>query len=382
MKDLDFPLFKTKSDVYKKFDLTDAKQRQEYFEYKCGPEIKKLRKYLKDNTFIAYLMGKKSSGKGTYAKMLAEIIDSPPTNFELDGQKSESASKINSKLVGGKTTIVHFSIGDMVRSLDEVIKNPEKRKETIAFLAKNYRGFMPLEEIMKSWDNRSTKTLLPTELILTLAKREIAKFGKKTIFIDGFPRDLDQISYALFFRDLVGYREDADIFILIDVPTSVIDERIKFRVICPLCQTSRNLKLLTTKNVEYDFNDKKFHLICDNSACKSTRMVTKEGDELGIEPIKERLDKDEILIKEAFKLQGIPKVLLRNSIPVDKVEEFADDYEITPEFFYDWDEKGQKVITSEKPWEVKDDQGVASNSLMPPPVVVSMIKQLVRALDL
>ena len=362
MKDLDFPLFKTKSDVYKKFDLSDPAERKAYFEYKCGPEIQKLREYLEDNTFIAYLMGKKSSGKGTYAKMLAEIID--------------------------KDKIVHFSIGDMVRSLDEVIRDPEKRKEMIVFLKKNYRGFVPLEDIMKSWDNRSTKTLLPTELILALAKREIAKLGKKTIFIDGFPRDLDQISYALFFRDLAGYREDADVFILIDVPTSVIDERVKFRVICPVCNNSRNLKLLATKNVEYDENDKKFHLICDNSACpavqegKAVRMVTKEGDELGIEPIRERLEKDEMLIKEAYKLQGIPKVLLRNSIPVDKVEEFTDDYEITPGFVYNWDEKEQKVITTEKPWEVKDDQGVASNSLMPPPVVVSMIKQLVKVLEI
>ena len=356
MKDLDFPLFKTKSEVYKKFDLSDPAGRRAYFGYKAGPEIEKLREYLKDNTFIAYLMGKKSSGKGTYAKMLAEII--------------------------GGDNIAHFSIGDMVRSLDEVIRDTEKRKEIVSFLEKNYRGYMPLQDIMKSWDNRSTKTLLPTELILALAKKEIAKLGKKTIFIDGFPRDLDQISYALFFRDLIGYREDADIFILIDVPTSVIDERVKFRVICPLCQTSRNLKLLTTKDVEYDQNDKKFHLICDNSSCKGARMVTKEGDELGIEPIKERLDKDEMLIKEAYKLQGIPKVFLRNSVPVDKAEEFTDDYEITPEFFYSWDEKEEKVITSEKPWEVKDDEGVLSNSLMPPPVVVSMIKQLVKVLGL
>ncbi len=356
MKDINFPIFKTKSDVYKKFDLSDAKSRQEYFEYKCGPEIKKLREYLQNNTFVAYLMGKKSSGKGTYAKMLAEIID--------------------------KDKIAHFSIGDMIRSFDEVIKDEEKRKEIVAFLEKNYRGFLPLEEIMKSWDARSTKTLLPSELILALAKREIAKLDRKAIFIDGFPRDLDQISYALFFRDLINYRDDPDVFILIDVPTSVIDERVKFRVICPLCQTSRNLKLLTTKNVEYDEKTGKFYLICDNSSCKGARMVTKEGDELGIEPIKERLEKDEMLIKEAFNLQGIPKVLLRNSIPVEKVKEFTDDYEITPEYVYSWDEKNQKVITSEKPWEIKDDEGVLSNSLMPPPVVVSLIKQLVKVLGL
>ena len=356
MKGLDFPLFKTKSDVYKKFDLSDGKGRQEYFEYKCGPEIKKLRDYLKNNTFVAYLMGKKSSGKGTYAKMMAEIVD--------------------------KDKIAHFSIGDMIRSFDEVIRDPEKRKEIVAFLEKNYRGRMPLEDIMKSWDNRSTKTLLPTELILALAKREISKLGRKAIFIDGFPRDIDQVSYALFFRDLINYRDDQDVFILIDVPTTIIDERVKFRVICPLCQTSRNLKLLTTKNVEYDKADGKFHLICDNSNCAGARMVTKEGDEAGIEPIRERLEKDEMLVKEAYNLKGIPHVLLRNSIPVGQVKEIADDYEITPGFVYNFDEKTQKVVTTEKAWEVNDDEGNLSNSLMPPPVVVSLIKQLVRTLGL
>ena len=356
MKDLDFPIFKTKSDVYKKFDLTDFNSRQEYFEYKAGLEIKKLREYLKGNTFIAYLIGKKSSGKGTYAKMMAEVVD--------------------------KDKIAHFSIGDMIRSFDEVVKDENKKKELVDFLQKNYRGFLPLEEIMKALEGRSTKVLLPSELILALAKREIAKLGKKAIFIDGFPRDLDQVSYSLFFRDLIGYREDPDVFILIDAPSSVIDERIKFRVICPLCQTSRNLKLLMTKNVEYDEKDGKFYLLCDNSSCKGARMVTKEGDELGIEPIKERLNKDELLIKEAFNLQGIPKALLRNSIPVDKVKEFTDDYEITPEYVYNWNEKEKKVETTEKPWEVKDDEGAVSNSLMPPPVVVSLIKQLVKELDL
>lgn len=362
MKDLDFSLFKTrldsarqaKSDVYKKFDLTDQKQRQEYFEYKCGPEIIKLREFLKTNSFVAYLMGKKSSGKGTYAKMLAEVV--------------------------APDKIAHFSIGDMIRSFDEVIKTPEKRKEIEEFLKKNYRGFKPLDQIMKSWDERSTKTLLPTELILALAKREIAKLGRKAIFIDGFPRDIDQVSYSLFFRDLINYRDDPDVFILIDVPTSVIDERVKFRVICPLCNASRNTKLLATKKVEHE--NGKFYLVCDNAGCPGARMVTKEGDEQGIGPIKERLDKDEMLIKEAYNLQGIPKVLLRNSIPSDKTKEFADDYEITPEYVYTFNEKENKVQTSERPWEVADDEGVLSNSLMPPPVVVSLIKQLTKALDL
>lgn len=362
MKDLNFPVFKTKSDIYKKFDLTDAKARKEYFEYKCGPEIKKLRDYLKKNTFIAYFLGKKSAGKGTYAKMFAEIV--------------------------AEDRIAHFSIGDMVRSFDEVIHDENKKKELVAFLEKNYRGYMPLADIMKSLENRSTKTLLPTELVLALAKREIEKIGKKAIFIDGFPREIDQISYTLFFRDLINYRDDPDVFILIDVPTSVIDERIKFRVVCPICQTSRNLKLLATKNIEYDENTKKFYLLCDNSNCssvqlgKGARMVTKEGDELGIEPIRNRLEKDEFLIKQAYSLQGIPKVALRNSIPVSEVKEITDDYEITPEYVYKYNEQTKKVEVSERPWEILDDDGTPCNSLMPPPVVVSLIKQLVIALGL
>lgn len=360
MKDVNFPLFKTKSDEYKKFDLTDATSRKEYFEYKCGPEIKKLQEYLKTNTFIAYFLGKKSAGKGTYSKMFAEIID--------------------------KDKIAHLSVGDMIRSFDEVIRDPEKRKELVAFLEKNYRGYLPLEEIMKSLDNRSTKTLLPSELILALVKREISKLDRKAIFLDGFPRDVDQVSYSLFFRDLVNYRDDPDFFVLIDVPTSVIDERIKFRVVCPVCNNSRNAKLLATKNVGYDKDTNEFYLICDNSACPAvgteTRMVTKEGDELGIEPIRERLNKDEGLIKQAFTLQGIPKVLLRNAIPADKTKELTDDYEITPGYTYKFDETTEKVETIEQPWEVLDDEGVPSNSLMPPPVVVSLIKQLVAVLEL
>ena len=375
VKNIEFPIFKNKTDSSKKFDLTDFEQRQAYFDFKAGKEIKKLREYLKENTFIAYLLGKKNSGKGTYAKMFKEVVD--------------------------KDRIEHFSIGDMVRKFDEVIQDKKGRKELISFLEKNYRGFIPLEEIIKSLEKRSTKTLLPSELILALVKKEIAKKGRKTFFIDGFPRDLGQVSYSLFFRDLIDYREDPDVFVLIDVPEAVIDERIKHRVICPLCQTSRSLNLFPTKKVEYDRKEKKFHLICDNSECRGARMVQKEGDALGIELIKERLKTDEKLIKQAFSLYGIPKVLLRNSVPVNKAKEFVDDYEITPEYSYELDKNSREVnpvrdsenkrdtqnkgISNgvkivEKPWQVLDDNGVPCYSLMPPPVVVSLIKQITKIL--
>ena len=324
---------------------------------KAGKEIEKLRDYLrKGNSFVAYLLGKKNSGKGTYSKMFAEIVD--PKRIE------------------------HFSIGDMIREIDKELKNKSRRKELIEFLKKNYRGWYSLEKLISSLEKRNTKILLPTELILVLVKREIAKRKKKTLFIDGFPRDLDQISYSLFFRDLIGYRDDPDIFALIDVPEKVIDERIKSRVVCPLCQTSRNLRLLPTSKIEYDQKKKEFYLLCDNPQCRQVKLLPKEGDSFGIKPIKERLKKDGKLIAQAYSLQGIPKVLLRNSVPQKLAKEYVDDYEITPEYYYELNKKNKKVIIKEKPWVAMDDEGEPSYSLLPPPIVVSLIKQIAGVLNL
>jgi len=357
MKNAQFPIFKTKIEgINKKFNLADPKERQVYFELKAGKEIKKIKEYLKNKTFIAYLLGKKNSGKGTYAKMFREVI--------------------------GADKVEHFSLGDAVRELDEIVKDKNKKKELISFLEKNYRGYLSLDKIISALENRNTKTLLPSELVLAIAKMEIAKRGKKAFFIDGFPRSLDQVSYSLFFRELIGYREDPDLFILIDLPSSVIDERIKWRRICPKCKTSRNLKLLPTLKQEYDKETGEFHLICDNPNCNGARMVSKEGDELGNEPIKERLKTDGELIEKAFSLYGIPKILLRNCIPVEKALEYVDDYEITPEYSYEWLPEQSKVNVIEKPWQILNDEGVSSYSLLAAPVLVSLIKQMVKALNL
>lgn len=354
---MEFPIFKTKiEELNQSFNLNDPQKRKEYFELKAGQEIKKLRKYLIKNTFVAYLLGKKNSGKGTYAKMFAEIVN--------------------------PEKIVHFSIGDMVRMVHSDFRNPEKKKEIIDFLKTNYRGFMPIEKALENLESKSTKTLLPTEFMLALVKREIIKLGRKALFIDGFPRDMDQVSYSLFFRDLIDYRDDPDIFVLIDLPDSIINERIKYRVICPVCQTPRNLKLLPTKEVGYNQKTGNFYLICDNPSCGRTTMVLKEGDELGIEPIKNRLIKDGKIIEQAFSLYGIPKILLRNSVPVETVNQYVNSYEITPAYEYFWQEEEKRVEIREKPWIVPDDKGVASYSLLPPPVVVSLIKQLVGVLNL
>jgi len=339
-----------------KFNLLDPKEQKEYFQLKVGKEIEKLRDFFEKNTLVVYLLGKKNSGKGTYSKMFGDVI--LPERID------------------------HFSIGDMVRAVDEELKNETRKEELINYLKRNYRGRLSLEEIFSSLENRNTKTLLPTELILVLFKREIEKREKKTLFIDGFPRELDQIGFSLFFRDLIGHRDDQDIFILIDVPENVIDQRIKYRVICPNCKTSRNLKLLPISKIGYDEEKKEFYLICDNQNCREMKMIRKEGDELGIEPIKERLKMDEKLIEQAFSLYGIPKIFLRNSIPVKKAKNFVDDYEITPEYVFEWNKIKKKVKINQKPWIILDDEGIESYSLLPQPVVVSLIKQMVDVLNL
>jgi len=346
-----FPLslYKTKVEgLTKKFNLMLPEERREYFTAKVGQEIADLRQYFENNTFIAYWLGKKNSGKGTYSKLMMEIF--------------------------GADKISHISVGDLVRRLSEDLKDPSKKEELLKYFAEHYRGYLSLEEAIQAFLGRDTKSLLPNEFVLTLVKREIDSLPKRIIFIDGFPRNLDQVSYALYFRSLIDYRQDPDIFIAIDIPENVIDERMKYRAVCPICQTPRNLKLLATPEVGYDESKKEFYLMCDNPNCHKARMGAKEGDNLGIEAIRDRLELDDTLIKKVFSLHGVPKILLRNSIPVAEAAELIDDYEITPAYEYELDNGQAKV--KETPYIVKDDEGVDSYSLLSQPVAVSLIKQL------
>lgn len=348
---------KTKVDgLNQRFDLSDPGARKEYFEKKVGAEIAKIKNYLESNTFIAYWLGKKNSGKGTYSKLMTEIF--------------------------GEDKIGHISVGDIVRSVHEIMADEGKKKELMEYLQKNYRGYISLDDAVGALLNRDTKSLLPTEFIIALVKREIDRMPHKTLFIDGFPREIDQISYSLYFRDLINYQGDPDVFIAIDIPEAVIDERMKYRVVCPKCHTPRNLKLLATKGVEYDEQTGKYYLLCDNPECGKVRMVAKEGDELGIETIRERLELDEKLIQQVITLHGVSKVLLRNALPVDLAKEYVDDYELTPEYVFKYNQETKKVAVSEKPWTIKDDLGRESYSLLAPAVTVSLIKQLVSALGL
>ncbi|MDP3727732.1 MAG: nucleoside monophosphate kinase [bacterium] len=358
MPAFNFPVFKTKTPgVSDSFRLEDPVDRRRYFIAKAGPEIEKLKEYLRENTFVAFLLGPKNSGKGTYTKLFMEAV--------------------------GDEHVAHVSVGDIVRSVHRELEDPAKREELVSFLRERYRGFVSVEQALDIILGRDTATLLPTEVILALVEREVGRVGRKAVFIDGFPRNLDQVSYSLYFRTLMGYRDDPDFFVFIDVPTAVIDERMKHRVVCPTCQTPRGLKLLRTKEVGYDEAMKEFYLVCDNPPCPDPRrMVAKEGDELGIEAIRERIEIDAAVMRTLLKLEGVPKIYLRNSVPVASAAEAVDDYEITPAYRYEWDAAAGAVRVIEEPWTVNDDSGEPSYSLLPAAVVVGLIKQTAGVLGL
>ncbi len=358
MKDFNFPIPKTKIEgLNEKFDLNDVNGRRKYFQAKAGQEIKKIRDYLESgNTFIAYLVGIKNSGKGTYSKLFMEAIG-----------------------------------GDKVRHFAQVVYGCEiqsgldnggnKREEVLEFLHNKYRGNNSIEELGKAISGRDTANLVTSELVVALIKFEISQYEKKAIFIDGFPRAKDQINYSMFLKELVGYRDDPDFLIFIDVPEKIVDERIKHRVVCPVCKAPRSLRLLPTKFVGYDKRDKTFYLMCDDPSCNKARMVAKEGDALGIEPIRERLETDREIFEHLLNIRGIPKIYLRNFLPIGEADDYVDDYEITPNYHYELDENGEvKVI--EKPWVVEDDKKTPSYSLLSAPVVVSLLKQTAKVLNL
>lgn len=355
----EFPVFKTQVDgITQPFNLNTPEGRKEYFEAKAGEEIKKLREFLSKKTFLAFLLGKKNSGKGTYSKLFMEAV--------------------------GSEHVSHISVGDLVRDTHKIFDTGEGRDELVEFLQNNYRGFHSVEEIQDIVLGKSQDKLLSSELIMALLKYEIQQHKGKTIFLDGFPRALDQVGYSLYLKELIGFRDDPDFLVFISVPNSIIDERIKYRVICPACKTPRNLKLLATSEAGWDEEQEQFYLKCDNADCteKGARMVGKEGDELGIEPIRARIELDNQIFTQLLKLQGIDKIYLRNSVPVDMAASHIDDYELTPAYSYEFHADTKAVSIIEKPWTVKDDAGVESYSLLPAAVVLSFIKQMTKALKL
>lgn len=358
---LNFPFFNSKAyPVSRIFDLNDPAERRLYFKEKLGEKIEVLKDYLDEHSFLGYMVAKKQAGKGTYAKMFEEIV--------------------------GSDRFQHISVGDVIRKVVEDMKDAEKRRQIEEYLEKNYRGFISLEDAIYSLEHKEQSTLLPTEMVLALIKMEIDKIGKKSLFIDGMPRNLDQVSYSLYFRDLINHRDDADFFVLIDVPESLINLRMTGRRVCPLCSTSKNISLNPSKFViEEPKGSNSFYLLCDNEACegyKRQKLVAKEGDSEGIESIRGRLDAEGELMKVANSLQGIPKVLLKNTIPVTQSSSYVDEFEISPSFSYSIGSglPGGEVKILRNPLVLSDDIGIESHSLSGASIVVSMVNQIYNIL--
>ncbi|OGC68671.1 hypothetical protein A2415_02370 [candidate division WWE3 bacterium RIFOXYC1_FULL_39_7] len=344
----------------KTYVLTDPARRRLYFEAKLGSKIDEVKEYLDHNSFVGYLLAKKQAGKGMYSKMVEEIL--------------------------GSERFAHISVGDVVRSFHEKLNKDEDVSDVLEYLKLNYRGFMSIDESISALRSRTTdKVSVPAELILTLLKMEIDKIGKKGLFIDGLPRTLDQISYSLYFRDLINYRDDPDFFVLINIPLELIDIRMKSRVVCPICQTSRNTKLSPTSILSYDSSAKQVKLLCDNSTCSGygkAQYVIKEGDASGILSISERLKTDEELMQKALNLHGIPKILIESAIPVEVSSDYLEDYEIQPAYEYEISgEVGkEKVISKTAPLTFKNDSGDDCHTMYAATYVVNIFDQLHKTL--
>ncbi len=351
-----FSIYKSKREgVNQEFDLNDPVGRLSYFKAKAQKQIEDLKQYLDNHTFVGFMLAKKAAGKGTRAKMFKEII--------------------------GSDRVAHIAVGDIVRAVHEQLEDEQSKQELTRKIEDIYRGPVSIEDAVDAVLGRSTKNLsVPTEFLLALLKIHIEKVGRdRALFIDGFPRDENQVSYSLFFREIMNLRPDPDFFILIHTPERIIDARLKHRVTCPICQTSRNLELHPTKFVDYDRDKEQFVLKCDNPQCSGfgeEAMTPKEGDKLGIEAIRDRLEADENLIKYAANLRGVPKIKLRSDVSVEIADEYVDKYEITPKYSYRLNEESGEVDIIETPWVVKNDQGVDSYSLLAPTDVLALIDKL------
>jgi len=335
----------------KKYDHLSPQGRRYYFNDKIGEEIQKMRDYLDKNTFIAYFVAPKMAGKGTYTRMIMEII--------------------------GEKYFANISVGDVVRAAHADYEAKGNKSDTYLYVKDNYRGLMSVDELFDTLVGRTAEKTLPTELILSLIKKEIDQQEHKSIFLDGFPRKADQVSYSLYFRDLIDYRNDPDIFVLINIAMEVIDERIKTRRICPKCGNSRNLTLNPTSDIRYDEESKDFYLMCDNPSCEPTRLIPKENDDKGIGIIEDRILTDLELADMTRRMHGITRIELYNCLDADLALDYVDEDELTKVYSYE-EVNGEVEINTEK--FTIDDHGKKLYSLIPDPVVIQFIKQFVDIL--
>ena len=168
---------------------------------------------------IVILLGAPGSGKGTVAGALA----------------------------AGNANLKHVSSGDLLRGA--VAKGTEAGKQAKEFM--------------------EAGKLVPDALIATMIKDVVAETtGDVTMLLDGFPRNLAQ---AEILAEMGAPVKSA---VLIDVPDSIIQDRIAGRRTCPKCKAGYHVKNLPPK-VEG---------VCD---CCGTALEIRKDD--NPETVKDRL---------------------------------------------------------------------------------------------
>jgi hypothetical protein len=110
-------------------------------------------------------------------------------------------------------------------------------------------------------------------------------------------------------------------------------------------------------------------------------MIPKEGDDLGIEAIRGRLNEDGRVIDEIVRRDNVDKILLSASVPVSE-KDSVDDYEIHLIYDLKLDKRKKNVKIESKHWMFKDDNGNDSYTLFPPAVTTYMIREMVRNLKI
>ena len=147
--------------------------------------------------------------------------------------------------------------------------------------------------------------LVPDSLIATMIKDVVASTeGEVTMLLDGFPRNLAQ---AKILEEMGAPVKSA---VLIDVPDSIIQERIAGRRTCPKCKAGYHVKALPPK-VEG---------ICDN--CGEALVIRKDDNP---DTVKDRLvvyhQQTEPLIAY-YKEKGLLRVVDGDQGPEKNAEAF------------------------------------------------------------
>ncbi len=337
------------------YDLSNPSDRMEYFEEKVGEEISAIKKYLESNSFVAYLLAKKMAGKGTYATMLREVF--------------------------GEEKIAHVSVGDLVRDAENMAVDEKGARILNDWLKKNYSGGFRVDDLIEMLRNHEFSKYYPTGMIISLLERAIHDCRGKALLIDGFPRTLDQIENSLKFTELIDYRPDPDFFVHIECPEEVILERYKGRRVCPKCSSTGHITLLPKPGVKYDEEKKEYILLCDNPACNKEPLIKKQADELGAQYVEKRNSDTQELMDEIKKYTETgSSILLKNAVPVEGF--VGEDYEVTKITEYSRNETSGEITRTDKPWIMKDNDGVDCYSYYPAAVVKDFIRQLANKLEL